>query len=298
MTEEKPLYLDPDQPIDARVKDLISRMTLQEKAFQMMSGAPAIERLGIPEYNWWSEALHGVARAGIATVFPQAIGSGGHVGQAADAPRSPTSSPPKARAKHQRGHPPRPARRLQGLTFWSPNINIFRDPRWGRGQETYGEDPFLTGRMGVAFVRGMQGDDPHVPQGRRHAPSTTRSTAGPRPCGTASTCTPASATCTRPTCRAFEAPRQGGQGRLGHERVQPRQRRTVLRLADPDPEDPARAVGLRRPRVQRLRRGLLRLPAPQDRRDRRGGRRPGRQRRLRPQLRRHLPAPGPRRTWA
>jgi beta-glucosidase len=159
MTDDKPLYLDPDQPIDARVSDLVSRMTLEEKAFQMMSSAPAIERLGVPEYNWWSEALHGVARAGLATVFPQAIGLAATwdkrlMRRVADI----TST--EGRAKHHEAlrhgqHGP-----CQGLTFWSPNINIFRDPRWGRGHETYGECPYLTARMGVEFVKGIQGDDP------------------------------------------------------------------------------------------------------------------------------------------
>ncbi|MDZ7376672.1 MAG: glycoside hydrolase family 3 C-terminal domain-containing protein, partial [candidate division KSB1 bacterium] len=146
--------------IDQRVDDLVSRLTLEEKISQMMYHAPAIERLGIPEYNWWNECLHGVARAGIATVFPQAIGLAATwntelIFEVADAIST------EARAKHhefvrqgQRGM-------YQGLTFWSPNINIFRDPRWGRGQETYGEDPYLTARMGVAFVRGLQGDDPN-----------------------------------------------------------------------------------------------------------------------------------------
>lgn len=152
-------YLNPDAPIDERVDDLVSRMTLTEKVSQMVHTAPAIDRLGIPQYNWWNEALHGVARAGIATVFPQAIG----LAATWDIPlmsRIATVISDEARAKHHEF-----VRRGQrdiymGLTFWSPNINIFRDPRWGRGHETYGEDPYLTARMGVAFVRGLQGDDP------------------------------------------------------------------------------------------------------------------------------------------
>lgn len=159
MSQELPLYLQSDKPLDQRVDDLVSRLTLEEKISQMMYNAPAIERLGIPEYNWWNECLHGVARAGIATVFPQAIGLAATwntelIFEVADVIST------EARAKHhefvrqgQRGI-------YQGLTFWSPNINIFRDPRWGRGQETYGEDPYLTARMGVAFVKGLQGDDP------------------------------------------------------------------------------------------------------------------------------------------
>jgi beta-glucosidase len=158
-TTSNAVYLDPSQPINVRVDDLISRMTLEEKASQLVNQARAIPRLHVPAYDWWSEALHGVANAGTATVFPEPIGLAA------------TFDPPlihemavvigtEARAKHNQAV--RAGRRdiMEGLDFWSPNINIFRDPRWGRGQETYGEDPFLTGRMGVAFVTGLQGDDP------------------------------------------------------------------------------------------------------------------------------------------
>ena len=153
-------FQNPDLPLEVRVDDLVGRMTLEEKVLQMVSEAPAIERLGIPEYNWWSEALHGIARAGRATVFPQAIGLGAtwdedHMLEVA------TAISDESRAKHH-NFVSRGKRNLyQGLTLWSPNINIFRDPRWGRGQETYGEDPFLTGRLGVQFVKGLQGDDPN-----------------------------------------------------------------------------------------------------------------------------------------
>jgi beta-glucosidase len=152
-------WLDSSRTFEARASALVARMTLEEKAAQMQNAAPAIERLGVPAYDWWNEALHGVARAGGATVFPQAIG----MAATFDVPLMDAVSnaiSDEARAKHhdfaskgQRG-------RYQGLTFWSPNINIFRDPRWGRGQETYGEDPYLTARMGLSFVRGLQGDDP------------------------------------------------------------------------------------------------------------------------------------------
>ena len=153
------VYMDPSQPISVRVDDLISRMTLDEKASQLVNQSRAIPRLQIPEYDWWSEALHGVARAGTATVFPEPIG----LAATFDAPlihEMATVIGREARAKHNQAV--RAGRRdiYEGLDFWSPNINIFRDPRWGRGQETYGEDPFLTGRMGVAFVTGLQGDDP------------------------------------------------------------------------------------------------------------------------------------------
>ncbi|MCX6132386.1 MAG: glycoside hydrolase family 3 C-terminal domain-containing protein [Ignavibacteriales bacterium] len=152
-------FQNPSLTIDERVGDLVSRMTLDEKVKQMLFGAPAIPRLGVPEYNWWGEALHGVARAGKATVFPQAIG----LAAAWDTDlmlRVATVISDEARAKHHDAL--RKGRRgiYEGLTFWSPNINIFRDPRWGRGMETYGEDPYLTGRLGVQFVKGLQGDDP------------------------------------------------------------------------------------------------------------------------------------------
>ena len=157
--QELPLYLNPDLPVEVRVDDLIGRMTLDEKVTQMQNTAPAIERLGVPAYDWWNECLHGVARAGRATVFPQAIGlaatwDADHMYTVA------TAISDEARAKHHEFLRQGSHGRYQGLTFWSPNINIFRDPRWGRGMETYGEDPYLTARMGVAFVRGLQGDDP------------------------------------------------------------------------------------------------------------------------------------------
>jgi len=157
---DKPLFLNPDLPAEQRAADLVSRMTLEEKVLQMQNSAPALDRLGIPAYDWWNEALHGVARAGEATVFPQAIGLAATwdtelMHRIADVIST------EARAKYNQAIRDNNHARYYGLTFWSPNINIFRDPRWGRGQETYGEDPFLTGRMAVAFIRGMQGDDPH-----------------------------------------------------------------------------------------------------------------------------------------
>jgi beta-glucosidase len=159
-TGSQPAYLNPAVPLQQRVDDVVSRMTLEEKASQLVNQARAIPRLGVPEYDWWNEALHGVANAGAATVFPQAIG----LSATWDTPlmyEVATVISIEARAKHHEAV--RQGRRniFEGLTFWSPNINIFRDPRWGRGQETYGEDPFLTARMGVAFVTGMQGDDPN-----------------------------------------------------------------------------------------------------------------------------------------
>jgi len=152
-------FQNPELSVEQRANDLVGRMTLDEKISQMMNAAPAIPRLEIPEYNWWNECLHGVARAGIATVFPQAIGLGATWDEDLIF-RVSTAISDEARAKHHEAA--NQGRRLiyQGLTFWTPNINIFRDPRWGRGQETYGEDPFLTGRIGVQFIKGLQGDDP------------------------------------------------------------------------------------------------------------------------------------------
>lgn len=153
-------WFNPDLPTDQRVDALIAQMTLTEKASQMVNQARAIPRLGIPAYNWWSEALHGVARNGYATVFPEPVGLAATFDPAL-VKQMGVAIGTEARVKYNivgresGGHGI-----FQGLDFWSPNINIFRDPRWGRGQETYGEDPYLTGKMGAAFVEGMQGDDP------------------------------------------------------------------------------------------------------------------------------------------
>ncbi len=144
---------------EERVSDLISRMTLKEKADQLLYTAPAVPRLGIPSYNWWNEALHGVARAGYATVFPQSITIANSWDEGLMYNVASAISD-EARAKYHEFQRRGKTGIYQGLTFWSPNINIFRDPRWGRGHETYGEDPYLTGRMGYQFVKGMQGDDP------------------------------------------------------------------------------------------------------------------------------------------
>jgi beta-glucosidase len=151
-----PAYLDPSRPIAERVRDLISRMTLAEKISQMNHPAAAIPRLGMAAYNYWNEALHGVARNGRATVFPQAIGMAA-TWDADLVQRIASAIGDEARAKyHETLRRNGDTGLYQGLTFWSPNVNIFRDPRWGRGQETWGEDPFLTGEMGAAFVRGLQ----------------------------------------------------------------------------------------------------------------------------------------------
>ena len=152
-------FQDTSLSIDKRVEDLIDRLSLEEKAMQMVHNSPGIERLGIPEYNWWNEALHGVGRSGVATVFPQAIGLGATFDEELIHEVATVISD-EARATHNTAVKNGYRRQYSGLTFWTPNINIFRDPRWGRGQETYGEDPFLTAILGTAFVKGLQGDHP------------------------------------------------------------------------------------------------------------------------------------------
>ena len=151
-------YKNPKLSPEARALDIIKSMTLKEKVSQMMNSSPAIERLGIPQVDWWNEALHGVARAGKATVFPQTIGMAATFDLPAVYETYKIVSD-EARAKHHDFKKNNSLRKYQGLTFWTPNINIFRDPRWGRGMETYGEDPFLTSQLGMAVVNGLQGDD-------------------------------------------------------------------------------------------------------------------------------------------
>jgi beta-glucosidase len=155
-----PVFTDPSAPLDARVTDLIARLSLPEKINQLVHENNAVERLGLPAYNWWSEACHGVGRNGRATVFPQVIGLAATWNRDL-VHRVAVATADEARAKHHAAaragfH----GQQYQGLTFWTPNINIFRDPRWGRGQETFGEDPYLTGELGLQVVRGLQGDDP------------------------------------------------------------------------------------------------------------------------------------------
>src|SRR6202044_2047176 len=152
-------YLDPSLPKEMRAADLVSRMTLEEKVSQMLNTSAAVPRLNVPAYDWWNEGLHGVARSGYATMFPQAIGMAATwdtnlIGQIG------TTISTEARAKYNEAVRHNIHSIYYGLSIWSPNINIFRDPRGGRGQETYGEDPFLTSRLGVSFVEGLQGDNP------------------------------------------------------------------------------------------------------------------------------------------
>ena len=158
-SQTTPLYKNPDAPLEKRVDDLLSRMTLEEKVSQMMNDSAAIDRLDVPAYNWWNECLHGVARAGRATVFPEPIG----LAATWDTDlifRAATAISDEARAKHHEFLRRGKRNIYQGLTFWTPNINLVRDPRWGRGMETYGEDPYLTGRLAVQFIKGLQGDNP------------------------------------------------------------------------------------------------------------------------------------------
>ena len=157
-SQPKADYLNTDLSFEERAEDLVSKMTLEEKVSQMLHEAPAIERLGVPQYNWWNECLHGVGRAGIATVFPQAIGMAAMwdeqmMHEIANAVSD------EARAKHHRFAEQGKRGYYNGLTFWTPNINIFRDPRWGRGMETYGEDPYLAGQLAVNYIKGLQGND-------------------------------------------------------------------------------------------------------------------------------------------
>ncbi len=154
-------YFDESLPIEERAEILVSQMTLEEKINQLISSAPAIPRLNVPAYDWWNEALHGIARNGKATIFPQGIGMAATfdttlVFEVADAIST------EARAKFKISQAMGNTSKYAGLTFWTPNVNIFRDPRWGRGQETYGEDPYLTSRIGLSFVKGLQGDDDKI----------------------------------------------------------------------------------------------------------------------------------------
>lgn len=158
-SQNVPSFFDETKPIDERVKILIGQLTLEEKVQQMMHNAPAIPRLGIPAYDWWNEALHGLGRSGNASIFPQAIGLAATFDPDL-ALRTATAVSDEARAIHNAAIARDNRVRYTGLTFWTPNINIFRDPRWGRGQETYGEDPYLTSEMGLKFMQGLQGNNP------------------------------------------------------------------------------------------------------------------------------------------
>src|SRR5277367_2391458 len=155
---QKPAYMNPSLPAEQRAEDLVHQMTLEEKAMQLVNQARSITRLNVPAYDWWSESLHGVLANGT-TSFPEPIGLGATFDSPAIHEMAVVISI-EGRIRHAQDVRAGHSDIFEGLDFWAPNINIFRDPRWGRGQETYGEDPFLTGRMGVAFVTGMQGDDP------------------------------------------------------------------------------------------------------------------------------------------
>ena len=152
-------FNNPDVDIEIRINDLINRLTLKEKASLMVHNTQGIERLNIPPYDWWNECLHGIARAGRATIFPQAIGLAATFDPSL-IQKVATIISDEGRAKYNEAIKIGARGRYQGLTYWSPNVNLFRDPRWGRGQETYGEDPFLSGQIGIAFVQGIQGNHP------------------------------------------------------------------------------------------------------------------------------------------
>lgn len=201
-------YQDPRLPAEQRADDLLGRLTLEEKVSLMMNGSPAIKRLGIPQFEWWSEALHGIGRNGFATVFPITTAMAASWNDAL-VYRCFAAASDEARAKNNEAKRRGEIGRYQGLSFWTPNINIFRDPRWGRGQETYGEDPWLTSRMGIAVVRGLQGmqfDGTPCPTAMATSscwpvPSTSPYTAarsGTATSSTSSSCL--SATSGRPTC--------------------------------------------------------------------------------------------------
>ena len=150
-------YQDPQLPVEQRVEDLLQRLTLEEKVQLMMNGSPAIERLGLPQFDWWSEALHGVGRNGLSTTFPSCIGMACSFDDALlEMIYNAVSDEARAKNTQLRREGKRVGK-YQCLSFWTPTINIFRDPRWGRGQESYGEDPYQNGRMGSAVVRGLQG---------------------------------------------------------------------------------------------------------------------------------------------
>src|SRR5690554_7162480 len=153
------LFNDPSRTPEERIEVLLQNLSLEEKISQMLFYSSALSKVGIPEYNWWNECLHGVARAGVATVFPQAIAMAASFDQEMLYEVA-SAIADEARAKHHEFAKKEERGIYKGLTYWTPNINIFRDPRWGRGQETYGEDPFLTALMGIEFVKGLQGDDP------------------------------------------------------------------------------------------------------------------------------------------
>lgn len=184
-------------------KQLVSQMTLEEKMSQMVYQSPAIERLGIPAYNWWNEALHGVARAGVATVFPQAIGLAATFDKELLQEIGDVVST-EGRAKFNEFSRKGDRGIYKGLTFWAPNVNIFRDPRWGRGHETYGEDPYLTGELGCAYIRGLQGRI-RITRRQRRVPSISPSTAARRRSAMSLTQESADMICMTPICMPSNA---------------------------------------------------------------------------------------------
>ena len=260
---QQPAWLDKHLSARERAHALVSQMTLEEKATQLEDWATAIPGLGIPDYQTWNEALHGVARAGYATVFPQAIG------MAATWDRSMVHSmgdiiADEARAKYNQAQREDNHRIFYGLTFWSPNINIFRDPRWGRGQETYGEDPFLTGRLGIAFVTGVQGDDLEPSQARWPPASISRCTADRSSCVTDSMSIPQRARSRRNLPARFSRHRHRRPRAVGDVRLQLHRRVARLHQQDAAQRAPARRVGIQGLRRLRLRRHRGREPGAQE----------------------------------
>ena len=223
---DQPAYLNPELPAQQRAIDLVGRMTLEEKASQLVNGARAIPRLHVDAYNWWSEALHGVINQGV-TEYPEPVGlaatfdtqgvhtMGHYIGI-------------EGRIKHMQNVRENHVGIYGGLDYWAPNLNIFRDPRWGRGQETYGEDPFLTARMGVDFVQGVQGDDPHYYLGIA-TPKHYAVHSGPEPTRHFADVDVLKHDEVDTYEPAFRAASHRGQGRLHHVRLQRHQRRAGLR---------------------------------------------------------------------
>ncbi len=260
---QTPEWLDTNIPAQQRAQALVGQMTLDEKAAQLEDWATAIPRLGVPDYQTWNEALHGVARAGYATVFPQAIGMAATWDTDRWCAAMGDIISAEARAKYNQAQREGNHRIFYGLTFWSPNINIFRDPRWGRGQETYGEDPFLTGRLGVAFVTGVQGPDPdHL-----RAVATSKHFAvhsGPEPLRHGFNVDPSRARSRRDLPAGISRHRHRRACAVGDVRLQLDRRLAGLRQQHAARRSPARRLGIQGLRRLRLRRDRRREPGPQE----------------------------------
>ena len=257
-------YMNPNLSAEERAADLVHRMTLEEKASQLVNQARAIPRLNIPSYDWWSEALHGVISDGV-TEFPEPIG----LAATFDVPRiheMATAIGIEGRIKHVQHERAGHSNIFEGLDFWAPNVNIFRDPRWGRGQETYGEDPFLSARMAVAFVTGMQGDDPHyyrvISTPKHYAVHS-----GPEPTRHFADVDVSKHDEEDTYLARVSCGRCRGPCRIGHVRVQRDQWRTGVRQSIPPAADSTRRLalpGLCGLRLRRRPQHLQRPPLPPD----------------------------------